>query len=191
VPRPATLITRSLSVAEQFTAGIEAGVVVKPARSCGGRGVTLVRGRRRMALLPDALAHAGSQSGDGYAVVQEYLPEAAAGEKRLLWLDGRLLGGYLRMRAPGEFRHNLKVGGLPEPCPVTDRDQELAATLTPHLRRDGIWFAGIDVIGGRVVEVNTLNPGGAHYTSQFTGLPVARQIIDSLTPTPHPARHAS
>lgn len=178
VPVPRTIVTRSRAAIECFAANCEAGVVMKPARSCGGRGVSVARGRRRAQL--DAAMDAATRHGDGYVVVQEYLPEALHGEKRLLWLDGKLLGGYLRQRAPGEFRHNLKAGGLPHPTTMTDTDHALAAALRPHLVRSGVWFAGIDVIGGRVVEVNTLNPGGIHYTELFSGQPIARTLVESL-----------
>lgn len=189
VPRPRTLITRSRASALAFAADCPAGVVVKPARACGGRGVSLARGPRRLHGIDEAMRRASAASGDRYTVVQEYLPEAAAGERRLLWLDGELLGGYLRQRAPGDFRHNLKVGGQPLPCRLDATDAALCDALSPHLVRDGVRFAGIDVIGGRVVEVNTLNPGGAHYTEQYTGVPVARRILAALRdslPAPRP-----
>jgi len=177
VPRPATLVTRSRSAAERFAVACTTGVVVKPARSCGGRGVSLIRGLRGL----EAAMEAAFKAGDGYVVVQAYLPEAADGEKRLLWLDGRLLGGYLRQRAPGELRHNLKAGATPQFCALTAKDQQILDSLTPHLRREGIWFAGVDVIGGSVVEVNVLNPGGLHYSGLFAGQDLAADLIHSLS----------
>lgn len=178
VPRPRTIVTRSRSAIDTFASGCESGVVVKPARSCGGRAVAIVRSRRRAPL--DEAVEAAIGAGDGYVIVQEYLTAAVLGEKRLLWHAGKLLGGYLRMRAPGEFRHNLKMGGQPLPCEVTSADQAIAARLTPHLVSEGVWLAGIDVIGDRVVEVNTLNPGGVHYTETFTGLGVSRVLLADL-----------
>ncbi len=191
VPRPRTLVTRSLASVERFAANAPVGVVVKPARGCGGRGVSFVRTRgtprveaqrRELArALEVAVAATGrSAASEGYAVVQDWLPEADAGEKRLLWLDGALVGGYLRLRAPGELRHNLKVGGQPHPTVLEPDDVTLAARLTPHLHAAGIWFAGIDVIGGRAVEVNTLNPGGAHYTGLFAGRDLGASLVASL-----------
>lgn len=177
VPRPKTLVSRSRAAVERFVAELDA-VVVKPARSCGGKGVSLVRPRRREEL--DAAIDAATRAGDGYLVVQEYLPAARDGEKRLLWLDGRLIGGYLRERAPNDFRHNLKVGGQPRACAPSMVDHALSDALTPHLRQDGIWFAGLDVIGDRVVEVNALNPGGIHYSEHFSGEPLADRVIASL-----------
>jgi glutathione synthase len=182
VPRPRTLVTRSRSAAERFASEHEGGVIVKPARSCGGRGVGLVRGRRRDRL--EQALDVAMRGGDGYVVVQEYLHAARAGEKRLLWLDGALVGAYLRQRAPGDFRHNLKVGGQPEPHVLTAADHALAATVTPHLRRDGVWFAGLDVIGDHLVEVNALNPGGVHWSQHFSGEPIADRIVTSLEPPP-------
>jgi glutathione synthase len=177
VPRPRGVVTRSLAVAERFASGERGGVVVKPARASGGRGVGLVRGGEGE--LASAL-DAASRAGDGWVVVQAYLPEAAAGEKRLLWLDGELIGGYLRMRPPGDFRHNLRRGATPEPCEVDAADRAAVRALDPHLRRAGVWFAGLDLIGGRLVEVNVLNPGGAHFTTVLGGLPVGERLVGAL-----------
>ena len=178
VPRPRTLVTRSRSAVERFVSDCEGGVVIKPTRACGGRGVGLLKGRSRDRL--DTVLDTAMRAGDGYVVVQEYLAAARDGEKRLLWMEGTLVGGYLRTRAPGDFRHNLQLGGQPSGCDITDADRALVATVTPHLRRAGIWFAGLDVIGAHLVEVNALNPGGVHYSEQFTGLSIADLLITSL-----------
>ena len=184
VPRPRTVVTRSRATIEAFASDCADGIVVKPARSCGGRGVSVFRGRRRPRL--DPAIEAAVRAGDGYVVVQEYVPAAIFGEKRLLWLGGTLLGGYLRQRAPGEVRHNLKAGATPVPCPLTEDDHTLAAALTPHLIQAGVWFAGIDVIGGVVIEVNTLNPGGVFWAEQFSQPDIGQRIIASLEKTADP-----
>ena len=175
---PETLVTRSFSAAERFASGLPEGVVLKPARACGGKGVALVHGRRRAQLEP--AFEAAAAAGDGYVVVQEYLSEAAEGERRILWLDGALIGAYRRERPPRDFRHNLKVGGVPGPTSIDAADRVLLAPLGPHLRRSGVWFAGVDVIGRRIVEVNTLNPGGVHYAEEFGDGGVAARIVHSL-----------
>ena len=118
--------------------------------------------------------------GDGYLVIQEYLEEAVEGEKRLLWVGGQVMGAYLRERAPGEFRHNLKRGGTPRPTSVTEEDHALVQAVNPVLTRQGIWLAGLDVIGGKLVEVNTLNPGGFHFIQEHTAERLAPQLVASL-----------
>ena len=122
----------------------------------------------------------------GPVVVQRYLPEARDGEKRLVWAGGRLLGGYLRKRAPGDFRHNLKQGGRPHACEITREDEAVARAISPHLLRHGIGFAGLDVIGGKLVEVNTLNPGGVHWADALGTRPrgeIAREALQRLLAT--------
>jgi glutathione synthase len=176
VPRPATLITRSRATAQLFAEGQREGVVLKPARASGGRGVGLVRPGSGPRAFESAF-DAARRRGDGYVVVQEYLPRAEEGEKRLVWLDGELIGGYLRTRAPGDFRHNLAQGGSPQPCSIGPEDHALLGTLSPYLLRDGVWLAGIDVIDGRVVEVNTLNPGGVHFGDCMRGTDMAGVIL--------------
>jgi glutathione synthase len=66
------------------------------------------------------------------------------------------------------------------PSPLTDADHALAAALTPHLLRDGVWFAGVDVIGGLVIEVNTLNPGGVYWSEQLGTSGIAAHLVASL-----------
>ena len=179
VPSPATMLTRSRATAKLFAEGQRHGVVVKPARASGGRGVSLVPRPRQRRTFEQAF-DAARRLGDGYVVVQEYLPGASEGEKRLVWLDGEVIGGYLRGRAPGDFRHNLARGGSPQTCSIDPSDHDLAASLSPYLLRDGVWLAGLDVIDRRIVEVNTLNPGGVHYGDVLNGTHMARRIIERL-----------
>lgn len=177
VPRPLTLVTRSLASAERFAASSRVGLVVKPGRACGGRGVGLVQGA--LGGLGERFQEA-VRAGDGWVIVQAYLPEAEEGEKRVLWLGGEILGGYLRRRPAGDFRHNLKLGGVPDACELTAQDRAALAALSPHLVREGVWFAGVDLIGGRIVEVNVLNPGGAHFTTLLAGVAVGERLVEQL-----------
>lgn len=179
VPTPPTVCTRSRASCHEFYHAQPDGVVVKPARGSGGRGVSFVEASDAEAL--DAAFEIGREGGDGYVVVQRYLPQADLGEKRLVWLDGAILGGYLRRRAPGEFRHNLKRGGLAEPTAITAEDRAIGAAIAPHLARAGVRLAGLDVIGGHVIEVNALNPGGAFHTDRLTGSRLAEIIVERLT----------
>ena len=163
VPRPPTLVTTDPDSARLFAEGQSGGVVLKPALGSGGRGVMMVSDPARV---PRAMVDV-TRAQAGPVVVQGYLPEAENGEKRVFWVDGRIVGGYLRKRAPGAFHHNLQRGGLPEPTAITEVDRAICSAIGPHLRRNGIVIAGLDIIGGALVECNTLNPGGIHYAETF------------------------
>lgn len=178
VPRPPTLVSRSRAAIHDFYDQQPDGVVVKPARGSGGRGVYRVE-PRRLDSLDQAIDHVRTH-GDTYVVAQAYLAEAEQGEKRVLWLDGRVVGAYLRERAQGEFRHNLAQGGQPRPCEITAQERAACATLTPHLVRAGVWLAGLDLIGGRFLEVNTLNPGGLHWIQALSACDHTSEVVDSL-----------
>ncbi len=185
VPTPTGIVTRSRGAAHAFSARHKAALVVKPASGSGGRGVSLVPARDDEALdraFDLALGRTGM--GERHVVVQVYLEEAEAGEKRLMWMDGEVLGGYLRRRADGEFRHNLKQGGLAEPTAVSSSELAAIAPLTPHLLRAGIRLAGIDLIGHHVIEVNALNPGGAFHTDRLHGSDVGGAIVERLAGRP-------
>ena len=163
VPRPPTLVTSDPDSARLFAEGQPEGVVLKPALGSGGRGVQRLRDPSRIAGAMRDLTRAQP----GPVVVQGYLPAADEGEKRIFWVNGKIVGGYLRKRAPGAFHHNLQRGGMPEPVDVTEVDQAICHALAPHLVRNGIVLAGLDIIGGALIECNTLNPGGIHYAESF------------------------
>lgn len=184
VPTPPTLITRSAGAATVFYRQHRHGVVVKPARGSGGRAVSRVPAHDITRF--DRAFETARRPG-GHVVVQAYLQAAEIGEKRLLWLDGRILGGYLRRRAPGEFRHNLKRGATAVPAQVTDGERALLAPLTPHLLGAGIRFAGLDLIGDHLVEVNALNPGGTFHTDRLTGSRHAQTVIEHFETRAHPS----
>ncbi|MBN2800916.1 MAG: hypothetical protein JXX28_17395 [Deltaproteobacteria bacterium] len=182
VPTPLTLVTRSRAAAHVFVEELRSGAVVKPARGSGGRGVARVRPRSDYGL--DRAFDDARLRGDGFVVLQEYVEEADAGEKRLMWLDGKLIGGYLRTRAPGDFRHNLTRGGNAEALTITDADRALLAPLSPHLIGAGIRLAGLDVIGSKITEVNVLNPGGTFHADRLGGPSLANQILARLEAAP-------
>ena len=180
---PETICTRSVATAEAFARDAPAGVVVKPARGSGGARVRRVP-RSAHDLFESAFVSALAAGGD--VIVQHYLPQAAAGEKRLLWLDGSVVGGYLRTRFRGEFRHNLKRGGLPTRTSITSADRGLVAPLSPALLAEGIRFAGIDVIGDHLIEVNAVNPGGMYHADRLDGTTLSDRILCQLA-RPHNA----
>ncbi len=190
VPKPPTLVTRARGTAHAFFSDYPQGVVVKPARASGGKNIYRVAHKHHQDM--DRALDEVQKVGDRYAVVQAYLPQADQGEKRLLWLDGKLLGGYLRERAPGEFRHNLKQGAKPHPIELSDADNAICEALNPHLIDAGVWLAGIDVIGEKVVEVNTLNPGGLHLAQSFSPdrdlvAPLVQSLLRRIGPISGPA----
>jgi len=182
VPHPPTLVTNDHDSARLFAEGQSHGVVLKPALGSGGRGVQHLRDPSRIA---NAMRDI-TRTQPGPIVIQGYLPDADQGEKRIFWVNGHIVGGYLRKRAPGAFHHNLQRGGLPEPVEVTDVDRAICNAIGPHLRRNGIVLAGLDIIGGALIECNTLNPGGIHYAESFCtkdGPSIAAHALQLITGT--------
>lgn len=183
VPTPTTLVTQSRGAAHLFLNRAEAPIVVKPAQGSGGRNVTLVRKGDAQAL---DQAFSQARGRNNHVVLQGYVPEAEEGEKRLVWMDGTVLGGYLRQRAPGEFRHNLKQGGTPESTCITPAERALIAPLSRHLVQAGIRIAGIDLIGQHIIEVNALNPGGAFHADRIHGTDITGTIVATLLSNKRP-----
>lgn len=178
VPTPRTLCTRSRAAAHLFLDEENGDIVVKPATGSGGRFVQRVR-RGRHADLDRAWNEIDEKTGD-HVIIQRFISDFDRGEKRLIWLDGEVLGGYRRLRAPGEFRHNLKQGGRAVATDITDGDLAAVAALTPNLLRLGTRLAGLDLINQQITEVNVLNPGGSYHTDRLTGSNVSETIVSRL-----------
>lgn len=177
VPTPPTLVTRSLGSASLFYERFPEGVVVKPIAGAGGRNVSFIPPQQLAQF--DAAVQDILRAGR-HVVIQPYLPAAEYGEKRVVWMDGEVLGAYLRSRVPGEFRHNLKNGAQPEPSSLSPTELALVARLTPALLAEGIRLAGLDLIGDAITEVNAVNPGGAFQVDRLSGTDVAGAIVDRL-----------
>ncbi len=113
-------------------------------------------------------------------MVQAFLPGVSAGDKRILLVNGEPLGAVNRVPSGGEFRSNLAVGGSPEPAELTEAERRICAELAPALQAEGLFFVGIDVIDGRLSEINVTSPTGVREVERLGGLPLADLTIERL-----------
>jgi glutathione synthase len=113
-------------------------------------------------------------------VVQRYQPEVRDGDKRIILVDGEPVGALNRVPAKGEARANLHVGGRAEKATLTKREREICAAIGPSLKRQGLIFTGIDVIGGYLTEINVTSPTGIQEIGRFDGSNLAARIWDAI-----------
>lgn len=114
-------------------------------------------------------------------MIQAFLPGVCSGDKRILLVDGEPLGAVNRVPRGDDFRSNLAVGGSPEATDLTDTERRLCAELAPTLRAEGLFFVGIDVIDGRLSEINVTSPTGIREVEHLGGIPLADQTIARLS----------
>ena len=163
--------------------------VLKPLHLMGGLGVLAFdAGDRNLRSAADLLTHEGRRP----ALVQEYLPAARQGDKRVIVLDGEPVGAVLRVPRDDDVRANLHVGGQERRASVDDDDRRICAHLGSHLRELGLYLVGIDVIGGKLTEVNVTSPTGVQNIDRLDGRTgrerVVSRIVDGAeakAPRPH------
>ena len=109
-----------------------------------------------------------------------FLPDVTEGDKRILLVDGDPLGAVNRRPSEGEFRSNLAVGGQAEATELSERERQICAALAPALRAEGLFFVGIDVIGGMLSEINVTSPTGVREVERLMQQPLADQTIERL-----------
>ncbi len=174
---PPTLITRSLEEARAFLA-THGEIVVKPLHGNGGKAIFRV-GADGANL--SALIEVFNQTWREPHMIQAFLPAVAKGDKRIVLVDGEVAGAINRLPGEGEIRSNLAVGGSAEKTELTDRERAICAELGPELKRRGLLFVGIDVIGGEwLTEINVTSPTGIVAIETFDGTDVAGMIWDSI-----------
>ncbi|MEO9463039.1 MAG: glutathione synthase [Marinomonas sp.] len=174
---PPTLITRSSDEVKSFMAE-HGAVVVKPIHGNGGKAIFRV---------PEsgdnltALFEVFNQTWPEPHMVQPFLPEVSEGDKRIVLIDGEVAGAINRIPGEGEFRSNLAMGGSAEKTGLTKREEEICAAMGPELKRLGLTFVGIDVIGGKwLTEINVTSPTGIVAISNFDGTDLAGMIWDAI-----------
>ena len=174
---PPTVLTRSLGVAREFLAK-HGDVVIKPLHGNAGKAVFKV-GREDANLAP--LMELFNATYREPHVLQAFLPEVADGDKRIVLVDGEVAGAINRRPGSGEIRSNLAAGGTAEASKLTETEQEICAALGPELKRRGLLFVGIDVIGGRwLTEINVTSPTGIVAIDKFNGTDTPGHIWDSI-----------
>jgi glutathione synthase len=163
---PPTAITRSKGLARKFLA--EHGeIVIKPLHGFAGGSVFQIGpDGRNLASLIELFNRAYREP----HVIQKFLPEIVEGDKRIVLVDGEVAGAVNRVPGEGEIRSNLAVGGTAAKTELTPREEEICATLGPELKRRGLLFVGIDVIGGKwLTEINVTSPTGIVAIDKFNG----------------------
>ena len=171
---PPSIVASSSARIEAFIDDLGGRAVIKPLNGAGGRGVMILN---RDDLNFHAIIEMATAEGSIPVMVQEYLPAVRQGDKRILLLDGDPLGAILRVPRADEARSNLHVGGKAEPVELTLDDERIMRRLAPHLRATGLFFVGIDVIGGKLTEVNVTSPTGIQEMSRFMGVDLAATVI--------------
>lgn len=174
---PPTLVTRSVDEVRRFMAE-HGAVVVKPIHGNGGKAIFRVPADGDNL---SALFEVFNQTWPEPHMVQPFLPEVAEGDKRIVLVDGMVAGAINRRPGEGEFRSNLAMGGSAEATELTEREQEICDAMGPELKRLGLTFVGIDVIGGRyLTEINVTSPTGIVAIDKFNGTDTAGMIWDAI-----------
>ena len=173
---PETLISADIRQIRRFREK-HADIILKPLFGNGGAGVFHVKPEDPNL---NALLEMFTERSREPLVVQRYVPDVRKGDKRIILVDGVAMGAINRVPAAGEARSNMHVGGRPEPTTLTDREREICDAIGPELRKRGLIFVGIDVIGGYLTEINVTSPTGLQEIARFDGIHLERATWDAI-----------
>jgi len=173
---PPTLITRREEDIRAFR--VDHGeIIIKPLYGNGGAGVFHLRkDDSNLGSLMEMFLENSREP----LMVQQFLPEVVQGDKRVILVDGEAVGAINRIPAKGEIRSNLVAGGTAIQSNLTPREQEICARLKPELKKRGLIFVGIDVIGDWLTEINVTSPTGLPSVNKFDGVNLEAVIWDAL-----------
>ena len=172
---PPTLISRDVDEIKSFRNTYK-NIIVKPLFGNGGAGIFHIQpGDSNLSSLLEMMLVEREP-----LMIQQYLPQVRAGDKRVILIDGKAVGALNRLPAEGESRSNMHVGGQPAEIDLDDDDYRIAEIIGPTLKERGLLFTGIDVIGGYLTEINVTSPTGIREIERFTGVNLAAQVWDAI-----------
>jgi glutathione synthase len=174
---PRMIISAEKSEIRAFLRELGAPGVIKPIDGHGGSRVFKLDERDPNF---NACVETITDEGRRVAMIQEYLPAVSIGDKRILLLDGEPLGAILRVPQGGDLRSNIHVGGKVVSATLDEADRHIVETVATRLRADGLFFVGLDVIGGKLTEVNVTSPTGIQQMSRLDGVDYSERVIDWL-----------
>jgi len=173
---PPTLITRSLEDVRAFRRE-HRDIIVKPLYGNGGAAIfRLQQDDTNLGSLVELFQSVFREP----FIVQRYQPEVRKGDKRIILVDGEIAGAINRVPSREDTRSNMHVGGRAEPTGITERERQICATIGPELKRRGLIFTGIDVIGDYLTEINVTSPTGIREVARFGGADIAAMIWDAV-----------
>jgi glutathione synthase len=173
---PPTMISRDEAEIARFRAKHK-DIIIKPLYGNGGAGIFRIKpGDSNYSSLLETFFAISREP----VMVQAFLPAVSKGDKRILLIDGELAGGFNRIPQKGETRSNLHVGGTAAAVELSERDLEICRRLGPELKRRGLLFVGIDVIGGNLTEINVTSPTGVRELLHFTGIDAIALMWDAI-----------
>ncbi|MEP0521631.1 MAG: glutathione synthase [Hyphomicrobiales bacterium] len=173
---PRTLISRNADDIRAFREDV-GDIILKPLYGNGGAGVFRLRSDdQNLASLLEMFEQAFPEP----FMVQQYLPDVRAGDKRIILVDGEAVGAINRVPAEGEARSNMHVGGRAEAIGMTAREHEICERIGPSLKERGFIFVGIDVIGDCMTEINVTSPTGIREVKKFGGADISAHIWDAI-----------
>ena len=173
---PPTLISRDVAAIDAFRAR-HGDIILKPLYGNGGAGVFRVKpGDGNYSSLLEMFLERSREP----VIAQAFLPAVSEGDKRVILVDGEAVGAINRIPKAGETRSNLHVGGTAAPVDLTEADKAICDAIGPALKAGGQLFVGIDVIGGKLTEVNNTSPTGVQELKRFTGVDAPALFWDAV-----------
>lgn len=171
---PDTIVTSERQAILDFVRQVGGKAVIKPLDGAGGYGVLgLTAGDGNEKAIIDLL----TEEGKVLAEVQRFMPEVKQGDKRVLLLDGEPLGAILRVPPEGDHRANIHIGGSVLATELDSTERKIVEAVGPRLREDGLYFVGLDLIGGKLTEVNVTSPTGIRELSDHRGERMSDRVI--------------
>jgi glutathione synthase len=173
---PPTLITRDWAELDAFRRE-HGDIILKPLYGNGGAGIFKTHeGDQNFSSLLEMFGQLFKEP----IIAQRYLPEVRAGDKRIILVDGKVAGAINRVPGANDHRSNMHAGGRAEPTTLTKREHEICEAIGPDLKRRGLIFTGIDVIGDYMTEINVTSPTGIRQVKRFGGADIAALIWDAI-----------
>jgi glutathione synthase len=176
---PRTHVTKNKEYLKQTIKEGPDKMILKPLNGYGGSGVILIEKRAMLSI--NSLLDFYIDNNDGtsnYVILQDYIEGAEKGDVRILMLNGKPIGAMKRVPGDEDHRSNVSAGGTVQKHSLTNHEKELCRRIGPKLIKDGLYFVGIDVINGMLVEVNVMSPGGITYMNKVYKTRVQEKIID-------------
>lgn len=176
---PETIVSADKQFIRQFVEA-KGAAVLKPLGNKAGEGILFLQSGDRNF---NSIVELSTLQGRVPVMVQTYLPEAKAGDKRIILLNGEPIGALNRLSSGTDFRNNMATGGTVAQTEITPREYEICTQVAEQLRQDGLIFVGIDVIGGYLTEVNVTSPTGIREIDRLDGTHLGHQVIQWLEQT--------